>query len=77
MFKWSVVCTVSDFGVTYSIVFGQHPEADFIGSKRQCLKYIYQQSEEKDLKCDRRVSVLATAANPVAATQRRGWQLWL
>jgi hypothetical protein len=46
--KWSVVVTISDFGVTYSIVSGQHPEADFIGTKKQCLKYIYQQSEEKD-----------------------------
>jgi hypothetical protein len=46
--KWSVVVTISDSGVTYSIVSGQHPEADFIGTKKQCLKYIYQQSDGED-----------------------------
>lgn len=46
--KWSVVVIVSDSGISYSVVSGVHPEADFIGTKRQCLKYIYQQFEEKD-----------------------------
>jgi hypothetical protein len=44
--KWSVICVVSDEGTTYSIVKGTHPEADFIGSKKQCLKYIYQLSDD-------------------------------
>jgi hypothetical protein len=46
MFKWSVVCVVSDSGTTYSLVKGEHPEADFVGSKRQCLRYIHNLSEE-------------------------------
>jgi hypothetical protein len=46
MFKWSVVCVVSDQETTYSIVKGVHPEADFVGSRKQCLRYIYNLSEE-------------------------------
>jgi len=46
MFKWSVICVISDEGVSYSIVRGAHPEADFVGSKRQCLKYIYDLSDD-------------------------------
>jgi hypothetical protein len=46
MFKWSVICIISDEGTTYSIVPGVHPEADFVGSKRQCLKYIDSISEK-------------------------------
>jgi hypothetical protein len=43
--KWSVICVVSDEGTTYTIVKGVHFEADFVGSKRQCLKYIYDLSD--------------------------------
>lgn len=46
MFKWSVIAIISDSGITYSIVKGKHPEADFVGSKRQCLRYIHNLSEE-------------------------------
>jgi hypothetical protein len=38
--KWSVVLRVSDSGTYYSLVQGEHTEAVFIGSKKQCLKYI-------------------------------------
>lgn len=38
--NWSVVLTVSDFETHYSLVQGEHPEAVFVGSKKQCLKYI-------------------------------------
>jgi hypothetical protein len=46
MFKWSVICFVSDEGTTYSVVKGVHPEADFVGSRQQCLRYIHSLSEE-------------------------------
>jgi hypothetical protein len=38
--KWSVVLKISDNEVYYSLVQGEHPEAVFVGSKKQCLKYI-------------------------------------
>ncbi len=38
--KWSVVLKISDSEVYYSLVRGEHPEAIFVGSKKQCLKYI-------------------------------------
>ena len=38
--KWSVVLKVSDSEVYYSLVQGEHPEAVFVGNKKQCLKYI-------------------------------------
>ena len=38
--KWSVVLKVSDNEVYYSLVQGEHPEAVFVGNKKQCLKYI-------------------------------------
>ncbi len=38
--KWSVVLRISDSEVYYSLVQGEHPEAVFVGSKKQCLKYI-------------------------------------
>jgi hypothetical protein len=36
---WSVICTVSDNKVIYSLVQGEAPEAEFTGSRRQCLAY--------------------------------------
>jgi hypothetical protein len=44
-FQWSVVCIISDEGVSYTLVKGIHPEADFVGSKKECLKYIQQIQE--------------------------------
>ena len=38
--KWSVILTVADTQTVYSLVQGEHPEAVFVGSKKQCLKYI-------------------------------------
>jgi hypothetical protein len=38
--KWSVVLKISDSEVYYSLVEGEHPEAVFVGNKKQCLKYI-------------------------------------
>jgi hypothetical protein len=38
--KWSVLLKVADNETVYSLVNGEHPEAVFTGSKRQCLKYI-------------------------------------
>lgn len=38
--KWSVILQVDDDGTLYSLVSGEHPEAVFTGSKKQCLKYI-------------------------------------
>jgi len=38
--KWSVVLKISDSEVYYSLVQGEHPEAVFVGNKKQCLKYI-------------------------------------
>jgi hypothetical protein len=40
MFTWSVVLRVDDSETFYSSVQGNHPEAVFTGSKRECLKYI-------------------------------------
>jgi hypothetical protein len=34
------VCIISDEGVSYTLIKGIHPEADFVGSKKECLKYI-------------------------------------
>jgi hypothetical protein len=38
--KWSVILRVDDDETVYSLVSGEHPEAVFTGSKKQCLKYI-------------------------------------
>jgi len=38
--KWSVVLRVSDSETYYSLVQGEHSEAVFTGTKKQCLKYI-------------------------------------
>jgi hypothetical protein len=38
--KWSVILRVNDDETVYSLVSGEHPEAVFTGSKKQCLKYI-------------------------------------
>lgn len=38
--KWSVVLMVSDSETYYSLVQGEHTEAVFVGTKKQCLKYI-------------------------------------
>jgi hypothetical protein len=38
--KWSVIVKVADYETIYSLVSGEHPEAVFTGSKKQCLKYI-------------------------------------
>jgi hypothetical protein len=43
---WSVVCVVSDKGTRYTLVKGDVPEADFKGSRRQCLAYIRRMSGE-------------------------------
>jgi hypothetical protein len=43
---WSVICTVSDNKVIYSLVQGEAPEAEFTGSRRQCLAYIRRMSAE-------------------------------
>jgi hypothetical protein len=38
--KWSVVLMVSDSETYYSLVQGEVLQAVFVGSKKQCLKYI-------------------------------------
>jgi hypothetical protein len=38
--KWSVILRIADDETVYSLVSGEHPEAVFTGSKKQCLKYI-------------------------------------
>jgi hypothetical protein len=38
--KWSVVLRISDSETYYSLVEGEVSEAVFIGTKKQCLKYI-------------------------------------
>jgi hypothetical protein len=43
---WSVICTVSDNKIIYSLVQGEAPEAEFTGSRRQCLAYIRRMSAE-------------------------------
>jgi len=43
---WSVVCIISDGQIRYQLVQGELPEADFIGTRRQCLAYIRRMSEE-------------------------------
>jgi hypothetical protein len=45
--KWSVILRVADTQTVYSLVSGEHPEAVFIGSKKQCLKYIRDNSGEE------------------------------
>jgi hypothetical protein len=40
MFIWSVVATIDDDGVRYSLVRGEHSDSIFSGSKRECLNYI-------------------------------------
>jgi len=46
VFTWSVVLTVSDFETYYSLVKGNHAEAVFTGTKRECLRYIKDVSEQ-------------------------------
>jgi hypothetical protein len=41
---WSVVCIVSDKRVSYLLVEGELPEAEFTGSRRECLAYIRKMS---------------------------------
>lgn len=43
---WSVVCIISDGQVRYQLVQGELPEADFTGTRRQCLAYIRRMSGE-------------------------------
>jgi hypothetical protein len=43
---WSVVCIISDGQIRYQLVQGELPEADFTGTRRQCLAYIRRMSEE-------------------------------
>ena len=43
---WSVVCIINDGQVRYQLVQGELPEADFTGSRRQCLAYIRRMSGE-------------------------------
>jgi hypothetical protein len=38
--KWSVILRVDDNETVYSLLSGEHPEAVFTESKKQCLKYI-------------------------------------
>ena len=38
--RWSVVLTISDSETYYSLVQGEVSQAVFVGSKKQCLKYI-------------------------------------
>jgi hypothetical protein len=45
--KWSVLLRIADNEAVYSLVSGEHPEAVFTGSKRQCLKYIRDNSGEE------------------------------
>jgi hypothetical protein len=45
--KWSVVLRVSDAETYYSLVQGEHSEAVFVGSKKQCLKYIKEVSGDE------------------------------
>jgi hypothetical protein len=45
--KWSVILRVADEETIYSLVNGEHPEAVFTGSKKQCLKYIRDISEDE------------------------------
>ena len=45
--KWSVFLRVADNETVYSLVSGEHPEAVFTGSKRQCLKYIRDNSDQE------------------------------
>jgi hypothetical protein len=45
--KWSVILRVADTQTVYSLVSGEHPEAVFTGSKKQCLKYIRDNSGEE------------------------------
>jgi hypothetical protein len=43
---WSVICTISDNQVRYSLIKGEVREAEFTGSRRQCLAYIRRMSAE-------------------------------
>ncbi|HEY9904674.1 MAG TPA: hypothetical protein V6D43_19940 [Candidatus Sericytochromatia bacterium] len=43
---WSVVCIVNDNQVRYTLIKGEVPEADFTGSRRECLAYIRRMSGE-------------------------------
>ncbi len=44
---WSVVCIVSDKRISYSLVEGELPEAEFTGSRRECLAYIRYRVRQK------------------------------
>lgn len=43
---WSVVCIVNDNQVRYSLIKGEVKEADFVGTRRECLAYIRRMSGE-------------------------------
>jgi hypothetical protein len=43
---WSVVCIVNDNQVRYTLIKGEVPEADFTGTRRECLAYIRRMSGE-------------------------------
>lgn len=43
---WSVLCVISDKETRYTLVKGEVPEAEFIGTRRQCLAYIRRISGE-------------------------------
>lgn len=45
--KWSVVLRVSDSETYYSLVQGEQSEAVFVGTKKQCLKYIKEMSGDE------------------------------
>jgi hypothetical protein len=40
------VCVINDNEVRYQLVQGKLPEADFTGTRRQCLAYIRRMSGE-------------------------------
>jgi hypothetical protein len=65
--KWSVILRVADTQTVYSLVSGEHPEAVFTGSKKQCLKYIraITQRRNKALGSSR----LSPASHAAAAAQ--------
>jgi len=46
MFTWSVVLTIDDEGIKYSVVRGEHSDSVFSGSKKECLNYIKSLLEE-------------------------------
>lgn len=42
---WSVVCIISDGQITFQLIQGELPTADFTGTQRQCNNYIRRQSK--------------------------------